>query len=456
MPERILIVDDEDVICNTLSDVLREEGYSVSTAKDGDSALKQIGQASFDLVFCDVVMPGINGIELLKTMRNLSSGTAVVIMSAFGTVKNAVEAMKEGAIDYIVKPFVFDEVILRVKRIFDERRLIRSNMALREDVKKQQRYDAMVGTSPQIQTIFTLIGKVAPTDSNVLITGKSGTGKELVARIIHKKSMRAEGVFLPINCAAIPAELFESEFFGFRKGGFTGATHDREGYFKIADGGTIFLDEICSIPLHQQAKLLRVIETREIIPVGGKDIEDIDVRIVASSNKDLQEEVSNNRFRDDLYYRLKVFEIALLPLRERREDIPLLVDHFIKKYNTRLKKNVKSLENPVMNRFLNYEWKGNIRELENVIERAMILCEGDIITEKDVFMDSSYNCHLSHCNSALFNLKESAALFEKEHIRNVLKRTENDKKKAADLMGLSLSSLYRKIEELKIEEISRK
>lgn len=337
---------------------------------------------------------------------------------------------------------------MRLKGILEKRSLIRQTRTFKHEVEKKYTPNVMVGNSHEIKTVLSLIEKVAPTNSNVLIIGKSGTGKELVAHAIHKKSSRAKELFLPVNCAAIPADLFESEMFGSLKGSFTGSTQNREGFFKIAEGGTLFLDEICSVPFPLQAKLLRALEAQEIIQLGGRGVEKVDVRIIASTNKILQEEVQNNRFREDLYYRLKVFEIALPTLQQRKEDIPGLIEHFIKKYNASFNKNVTSVDSAVMKKLLNYEWKGNIRELENMIERAMILCEKEIITEKDLPIGYSENSGFA---TNQFLHKEAMNIFEKEHIKNVLDKTTNDKKKAAILLGLSLSSLYRKIEELGIE-----
>jgi two-component system response regulator PilR (NtrC family) len=448
MPENILVVDDEPMLRETLTKVLSEEGYTVSMAADSHEALGLIENAYFDLVLCDIVMPGMDGMELLGKIRKSSLSITVIIMTAYGTVESAVEAMKNGAFDYILKPIIFDDLILKLKKIFNEKRLYRSNMALVGEIKKRGRFSNIIGASSAIQSVLDLIDKVAPTESNVLITGKTGTGKELVARAIHEKSLRGNELFLPVNCPAIPVELMESEMFGHMKGAFTGATENKEGLFKIADRGTIFLDEICSISFQVQSKLLRIIETKEVFPLGGKKYEKIDVRILAATNKDLKEEVLNNRFREDLYYRLNVFNISLPTLAERKEDIPLLIEHIIKKYNDQFQKNVEGLESAVLNKLLNYEWKGNIRELENMMERAMIMCEEKFITGKDLTIDFSGKSAIADNN---YLLKESVNIFEKEHIKTILQKTANDRKKAARFLGLSLSSLYRKIEELGIE-----
>lgn len=448
MTEKILIVEDEETVRDTLASVLKEEGYSVSTAVDGYDAIKQIENDFFDLLLCDVVMPKIDGMDVLKTILETSPSTQVVIMTAFGTIRSAVEAIKLGAIDYVTKPFLFEEIIFILKRIFDEQGQVRINIALKEEIKKQMSYGGLISGDPSMQAVFVLIEKVARTDSTVLITGKSGTGKELVAHAIYEKGSRADKPFLPINCGAITAELIESELFGYLKGAFTGAFQNKQGYFKVASGGTLFFDEICSLPLHLQSRLLRVLEAQEITPVGSAGVEKIDVRIITATNKDLLKEVAEKRFREDLYYRLKVFEIALPALEERKMDIPLLVEHFIKQYNRKFNKSVKGVSSSIMNIFLNYEWKGNVRELENVIERAIIVCERETITENDIWLDYSNISALKNNN---YILKDMVSIFEKEHIKNVLRKTDKNKNKAAELLGLSLSSLYRKMDELKIE-----
>ena len=445
------MVDDEKVLRETLALVLREAGYEVLEEENGAEALNRLARESFDLVLCDMVMPGTDGITVLKKTRELDPSLPMVLMTAFGTVRDAVEAMKQGAVDYIAKPFIFDEVLLIIRRILEERRQARLNIALKEELRMEHQYGKMIGNSPAMKAVFSLIDKVASTDSTVLISGKSGTGKELVARSVHEKGPRGKGPFLPVNCAAIPSELLESEFFGHAKGAFTGAVQKREGYFKIANGGTLFLDEICSVPLLLQPKLLRAIETKEILPVGARGMEKQDVRIIAATNKNLVEEVESQRFREDLYYRLKVFEIALPSLKEREEDIPLLVENFIRNFNLKLNKKVKGVAGAVLKRLYRWEWKGNIRELENMMERAMIMCDGEFITERDIFPGEA---HFVRPDENLLPLKEAVRCFEKEHILGVLERVEGDKKKAAEFLGLSLSSLYRKMDELGFEKNS--
>jgi len=342
-------------------------------------------------------------------------------------------------------------VLIKVQNLIKHKELILENQALRREIHARYDFSNIVGQSQQMKEVFKLIGKVAKTKGNVLITGKSGTGKELVARAIHYNSDRANKPFVAINCGAIVGTLMESEFFGHKKGSFTGAIRDKDGYFKIANGGTLFLDEVGDIPLHLQVKLLRAIEEGVILPVGGTTPIKIDVRIIAATNRDLLKDIEEGRFRDDLYYRLNVVEIKLPSLNERKEDIPLLVDHFIKKYNYELKRRVLGTDNETMRILINYPWKGGIRELENVIERALILCEGDYIIKEDLPPNMVQDEYLSTVPD---RLKDAVAAFEKEHILNILRRTENNKEKAAKLLDISLSSLYRKMDELGIKNIS--
>lgn len=448
MSEKILIIDDEDTLRERLAEVLREEGWHTYTASDGATAFREMSERNFDLIICDLILPEFNGIEVLKRVKEINPNTSFIMITAYPTVENAVEAMKIGAYDYMVKPFRFDEIILKLRNIFAYQSALRENVQLKEEIRKRHDFTHIIGESPVMQKVYRIIEKVAPTDANVLVSGESGTGKEVIARAIHHKSLRKGKRFLPINCGAIPAELIESELFGFIKGTFTGATQSRRGLFEDADGETIFLDEISTLPMSLQPKLLRVVETKEILPVGGREWIKMDVRIIASTNEDLEEEIKKGNFRLDLYYRLREVEINLPPLRERKEDIPILADHFIKKYNTELNKKIETVDENVMGLFLSYPWKGNIRELENVIERALIMCEGRTITLSDLPSD-----FMAKGEENITYLKEYLKIHEREHIKKILIMTNNDKKKAADLLGLSIPSLYRKIEDLKVESI---
>lgn len=450
MKANILVVDDERSIRDSLELVLKEEGYEVATASDGNQAMELLQNRDFDIMITDLKMPGMDGIQLTKHCLQTYPQTSVIIITAYGSLETAIEALRLGAYDYILKPFEFDDVLIKVQNLIKHKELILENQALRREIHARYDFSNIVGQSPQMKEVFKLIEKVAKTKGNVLITGKSGTGKELVARAIHYNSDRANKPFVAINCGAIVGTLMESEFFGHKKGSFTGAIRDKDGYFKIANGGTLFLDEVGDIPLHLQVKLLRAIEEGVILPVGGTTPIQIDVRIIAATNRDLLKDIEEGRFRDDLYYRLNVVEIKLPSLNERKEDIPLLVDHFIKKYNYELKRRVLGTDNETMRILMNYPWKGGIRELENVIERALILCEGDYITKKDLPPNMVQDEYLSTVPD---RLKDAVAAFEREHILNILRRTENNKEEAAKLLDISLSSLYRKMDELGIKNI---
>jgi DNA-binding NtrC family response regulator len=448
MKANILVVDDEQAIRDALRMVLDEEGYVTQAAGDGKEAMDLINKSDFDIVITDLKMPEMDGMSLIRQIQQICPQTSVIIITAHGSLESAIEALRIGAYDYILKPFDFDDVLYKIKRLIKQKELVLENQALRQEVEQKYSFSNIVGQSPQMKKIFELIKKVANTKGNVLITGSSGTGKELVARAIHYNSNRKNKPFVAINCGAIVGNLMESEFFGHKKGSFTGAVRDKDGHFKMANDGTLFLDEIGDIPLHLQVKLLRAIEENEILPVGGNTPIKTDVRIIAATNRNLEEDLEKGTFRDDLYYRLNVVEIRLPSLNERREDIPLLVKHFIDKYNTELNRNIKNADNETMRTLLNYSWKGGIRELENVIERALILCEGEYITRRDLppnMTDIDYEADIPD------RMKDAAAAFEKKHIISILKRTENNKEEAAKILDISLSSLYRKMDELNIK-----
>jgi len=448
MKQNILIVDDESTIRDTLSLILKEEGYETQTAANGLEALNKIKELNFDLVITDLKMPKVDGLELMEKLKEISPKTSVIVITAYATLESAIQALRLGAYDYIIKPLDFDDVILRIKRLMEHRELEQENEFLRQEVQEKFSFSNIIGESPQMKEVFRLIEKVAATKGNVLITGKSGTGKELVARAIHYNSPRKNKRFVAINCGAIVSNLMESELFGHKKGAFTGAVRDKEGLFKVADEGSLFLDEVGEIPLHLQVKLLRAIETGEIMPVGGTIPIKVDVRIIAATNRDLEKEVENGNFREDLFYRLNVVEIKLPALSERKEDIPLLVEHFIKKYNRELNRQVKGVDDETLKILMNYEWKGGIRELENVIERALILCESDIIRKEDLPPNLM---RIEPAPDMPIKLKEAVSMFERQHIAKILKATLGDKEKAAKVLGISLSSLYRKIDELEVK-----
>ena len=448
MRGKILIVDDEPTIRETLSLVLREENYQCELAENGAEGLNRVKEKNFDLIITDLKMPEMGGLELMEKVKTISPKTSVIIITAYASLESAIQALQFGAYDYIIKPLDFDDVILRINRLMEHRELLNENEFLRREVQEKFNVTNIIGESEPMQDVFRLIQKVAVTKGNVLITGKSGTGKELVARAIHYNSPRQTKRFVAINCGAIVDNLMESELFGHKKGSFTGAVRDKEGLFKVADGGTLFLDEVGEIPLHLQVKLLRAIETGEFIPVGDTIPQKVDVRIIAATNRNLEEEVEKGKFRDDLFYRLNVIEINLPPLSERKDDIPLLIDHFIRKYNQELNRHITGMDEETKRILMNYEWKGGIRELENVIERALILSEGEKITRQDLPPNLM---KLEPTPETSPRLKDTVAAFEKEYIEQVLKANQGNKEAAAKILDISLSSLYRKIDELGVE-----
>jgi DNA-binding NtrC family response regulator len=451
MSERILVVDDEEIIRDSLTFVLRKEGYEVDEAKNGLEAFEKVLQISYDIVITDIEMPEMRGTELLTKIAMQSPQTFVIIITAYGSIETAIDALRKGAYDYILKPIEFDDLLFRVKKLLDHRSLSLENSLLRKEINRQYDFHQIIGTSAAMQRVFDVIQKVAQSEGTVLISGKSGTGKELVARAIHYNSKRQHKRFAAINCGAIVETLFESELFGHRKGSFTGAISDKDGILKVAEGGTILLDEVTEIPFHLQVKLLRALEQREIFAIGGNDPIKIDVRIIAATNKNIREEVAANRFREDLFYRLNVVEIHLPSLTERIDDLPLLINHFIDHYRNQMGKHVQGLTNQAMNVLMHYQWKGEVRELQNVIERAIIFCDGDYI---DLVHLPDYMHSLSKEVGvepvAGSSLKDATKQFMRHHIVQILQRHTSDKEAAAHDLGISLSSLYRKMDELDI------
>lgn len=444
----ILIAEDEDGVRDSLTQVLREEGYDVVATADGAAAIAALGTREFDLVLSDLRMPGADGLSVLRHTREASPQTLVLLMTAHATVDTAVEALRGGAQDYLLKPVLFDDLLHKIESLLERRQLAWENQFLRGQVERQWDFENLVGQSSAMREVMVLIKRVAPVPSTVLITGESGVGKEVVARAIHHFSDRSEAILLPVNCGAIPENLLESQLFGHLRGSFTGAVSNQEGLFQRARRGTIFLDEIGDLPLGLQVKLLRAIETKEVLPVGATTPIKVDIRIIAATNLDLRREVEAGKFRDDLYYRLNVFGIEIPPLRERREDIPPLVEHFIRIHNRELKKRFKGVDSATMKLFMSLPWKGNVRELDNVIEHAMILGEGDWLTTHDLPRALRNDADLPV--SAGDNLREALRAYEKAHIQAVLAKLDYDKRIAAERLGMSLSSLYRKLEELGI------
>jgi len=449
MAEHILVVDDEETFRKVLGSIFKEGGYKVSCAPDGPTALEIIRSQDVSVMLCDLMMPGgMNGLDVLEQTAQISPQTSAILITAYGTLETAMGALRKGAYDYVLKPVIFEDVILKVKRLLESKRLTLENQWLRQELQQKYDFHNIIGKSKQMRDIYNLLEKITPTDSNVLVTGESGTGKELVAKAIHYNSPRRNGKFVTVDCGTIPGELLESELFGHTKGAFTSALRNKDGLFKMADGGTLFLDEIGEIPTNLQAKLLRAIEEKEIRPVGTTTHLKINLRLVAATNINISEAVRQGHFREDLFYRLNVIEVNIPPLRERRDDIPLLVKHFITEYNKKLNKNFKSVDNLVMRAFLSHDWQGNVRELENILERAMILGEGELITLQDLPQNLTGENKAPQSSS---NLKDAMKLYEHHYITGILEKSNYDKNQAAQILGIGLSSLYRKMEELEIQ-----
>ncbi len=450
MAERILVVDDEDIIRESLSFVLKKEGFYVQEAENGRAAYNWLLEESFDLVLTDLEMPEMKGIQLLEEIKKLNIQTSVIIITAFGSLDTAISALRNGASDYLLKPVEFDELLIKIRKLFEVRNLILENRLLRKEIQRNFDFENIVGKSPAIRKIFDMIQTVADTDTTVLVTGKSGTGKELVARALHYNSKRKNKPLISVNCGTITENLIESELFGHKRGAFTGAISDKEGLIKAADGGTLFLDEISELPLQLQVKLLRVLQEKEYTPVGSTASINVNVRFIASTNRDLKEDVANGRFREDLYYRLNIVEIRLPSLKEREEDIPLLADHFLNKYRRELNKNIKGIDSDAMGSLMNYEWKGEIRELENTLERAAIFCKTEFILLND--LPQNFNSKGPIIDfSKVGSLEEYVKKIEKDYIFKALENNHFDKEKTAEVLQVGLSTLYRKLKELDIK-----
>ena len=456
MPQKttIHVIDDEPIIHEVLGELLDSEGYGVELSSSGEEALDKYSTRAFDLVLLDLLMPGMDGIEVLKRIRKIEPHAVIIIITAYASVESAISAMKMGAFDYIQKPFKHDELLLTVKRAIEHKKLQEENIRIKDQLGKKFSFENIIGKSTGMKSIFEVIKAAAPTRSTILIQGESGTGKELVSRAIHQNSNRANLPFVIVNSGSLPPDLLESHLFGHVKGAFTGAVSEKKGLFEAADKGTIFFDEISSLNPETQAKLLRVMQDREFMMLGGTKTIKVDVRVIAATNSDLEELIKQKIFRQDLFYRLNVIKIELPPLRERKEDIPILINHFLDVYSKENKKEIEGITEDVMEILLNYDWPGNIRELENLIERATVLTKSKYITRENLppFLLSAHEDAqmLSSPNNEL-DLKEYIKIQQKKAIIAALKKTKGIQKKAANLLGVKPTTLNEMIKRLDID-----
>ena len=452
---QILIVDDENVQLEMLKGFLVKQGYGVDTAEDGKRGLEKFKRGSFDLILTDLRMPGIDGLQLLKEVKGLNPEVVVVILTAYATVGTAVAAMKEGAYDYLTKPIELDELLLLIQRVGREIGLSQENRELKEQLREKFKVDFIVSISRRMEEALNLVKRVAQSPATVLILGESGTGKELIARAIHYSSLRKEKPFVKVNCAALPENLLESELFGHEKGAFTGAVARRVGRFEQADQGTIFLDEIGDLSPALQSKLLRVLQEKEFERVGSSQTIKVDVRVISATNRNLEEAIQKGTFREDLYYRFNVVTITLPPLRERKEDIPPLLEYFLKKYSRENNKAVVSVTKEAKDLLMNYNYPGNIRELENIIERAVVLCRGDTITKQDLplnLQESEVEESLERARKSGRSLPETLEEIERHRIAQALQKSGGVQTKAAEELGISERVLRYKMKKYKISE----
>jgi len=452
--KKILIVDDDGSMRHMLSLILKREGYEVQAVGKGSEALNLVASESFDFILSDVVMPGMGGLELLQALKEKKVEATVIMMSAYGNLGTAVEAMKRGAYDYISKPFRPDEVLLALRKAEERENLRKENLRLRREVSREYAFGNIVGKSPKMMQLFDTIKKISEYKTSVLIIGESGTGKEMVARCLHYNSPRNNGPFEALNCGAIPETLLESELFGHEKGAFTDAKREKRGSFEMAHQGTLFLDEVGEMSLTAQVKLLRVLQEGEVKRLGSERAFTVDVRIIAATIQDLSRAAAEGKFREDLFYRLNVLPVHLPPLRERKEDIPLLVEHFIHKYNEQHRLNTEGVAEDVLARLLEYSWPGNVRELENAIERAMILAQGKKI-EADCLPSEVLGTRPSWKKDLWgdeFSIKKASRIMEEELIRKALKKTGGNRSHAVKILEISHPALLSKIKEYGIEE----
>jgi len=449
-PASVLIVEDDTKLRHALKEIMTREGYAVDATESGDTAVSMIKDTVYDLVISDLKLPGIDGMDVLRSVQKLARDTSVIIVTAYATVDTAVEAMKEGAEDYIAKPFNLEEIRLVVRKVLDKKALVDDNRFLRNQLKKKYSFGNLVGNSEAMVEVYKTIEKIKDSRATILILGETGTGKELVARAIHFNSVRSEKPFLPVNCAALAETLLESELFGYVKGAFTGAVRDKQGVFEVAHGGTVFLDEIGDISPRLQQILLRVLENGEIQPVGSTTRRKVDVRVVAATNKELEDMVKQGTFRADLYYRLNVISLELPPLRMRKEDIATLAGHFLRKYATENEKTINDMSRDALRLLERYHWPGNVRELENVVERATLL-----ETSREITPESLPENIRNAPQAPPVNPDEDLQTLEevgRTYIETVLKKTGGNKARASEILGINRTSLWRMIQRLKIAQ----
>jgi DNA-binding NtrC family response regulator len=441
MSKSILIVEDEKILRISLADALKAEGYTVLAVDDGNEALAVLAEGEFSLVITDIRLPGAGGAEILRASLTESPATPVIMMTAFGSIKDAVDAMRLGAFDYVTKPFDLDEMLVTVHKALEIQTITEENIRLKKELSSYYGAPNIIGESKTMKAVFAILGKVSRTDSTVLILGESGTGKELIASTIHYQGARKDKPIIRVNCAALPADLIESELFGYEKGAFTGAVARKPGRFDLADGGTLFLDEIGDLPMLTQTKILRVLEERTFERLGATSTVRVDVRIIAATNKDLEQEVKKGRFREDLYYRLNVIPLVLPPLRRRKEDIPLLIHAFSRRFNDQMGTSV-SFAADALDALMQYGFPGNVRELLNVVERCITLASGRIIHRTDL---PPHIVSPRQTKTTLSSLQEITAEAEKNHIVRIVQLTKGNRSKAAEILGVSRKTLWEKI-----------
>jgi two-component system response regulator AtoC len=449
----VLVIEDKDSMREMLSKSLEAEGYEVETARDGEGGLDKAREKKYDVVLADLKLPKMSGIEVLTSLKDMDQDAAVILMTAYGTIETAVEAMREGAFDFLTKPFDTDHLSVLIRRAMENRRLVAENVLLREELGHHLGYAEIIGKCERMQDVSRLIQKVAPSDTTALLLGESGTGKELFARAIHSLSNRKNGPYVAINCAAIPRELLENELFGSERGAYTGSVARKMGKFEIAQGGTIFLDEVGDLDIALQAKLLRVLQDKTFERLGGTKTITVDVRVIAASNTDLRKAVERSQFREDLFYRLSVFPITIPPLRDRREDIPELADYFVQKYCAEMKKPKKRISAEAMSLLDKYHWPGNVRELENTIERAIILCEGKKILPEHlaIRIPSPHEIRLREGAGLKEVGQHAQAEAERALISRVLAQVRGNKRKAAQALKIDYTTLFEKIKKYAID-----